>query len=315
MKKFIVSLIAIIMLISCVSFVNAAEVSATLTPSSTKVKRGETFTLKITAECSDGINSFSTSIQYDKDVFELVNKAIPESSSEKWSMQGSAKENEIYIICDSRDKITEDELCVVTFKVKDDAEIGQSIISAGTITIDSDAESDSMNTIDGGEFIIVNVTEGGTLPIGQATLKEIKIEEEPTKTIYSVGEKFSPAGMVVKAIYSDGTEKEIEDYTYSPIGDLSTLSTKITISYTENGVTKTATQKITIKAEQGKDGEEEKKNNTVNNNTNNTTKKDNTVTNNSIADTGLEDNMGILFVIAIVIAISSYIQYRKYKNF
>jgi len=317
LRKVIISLTIVLMIITCTSFVKAAEVSAKLTPSSTTVKKGETFTVTASATCSDGINGFSTTIQYDKNVLELVNGALADSN--KWS-DYSKEENvtgsrEISVLPTTRENITNADLYILTFKVKDDATIGNTIISAGSISIDDSRADDSVNIIDG-ELIAINVTEGGALTIGgQATLERIEIVTSPTKTTYQAGEKFSPSGMVIKAIYSDGTEKEVKDYKYSPSGELSTSSDKITITYTENQVTKTTTQNITVKSSTAnKDGQNNSTNNVINNNTSSNTNKDNTTTNNSIADTGLEDNMGILFVVIAIIGISSYVQYKKYKN-
>lgn len=78
-------------------------------------------------------------------------------------------------------------------------------------------------------------------------LSSISVTTPPTKTAYYIGETFNPAGMVVKANMSNGTNKVVTGYTYAPSGALSKTDTAITISYTENGVTKTTTQAITIR--------------------------------------------------------------------
>ena len=52
--------------------------------------------------------------------------------------------------------------------------------------------------------------------------------------------------MVVTATYSDNNTEAVTGYTYLPNGALATSDTEITISYTENGVTKTTTQAITV---------------------------------------------------------------------
>ncbi len=44
----------------------------------------------------------------------------------------------------------------------------------------------------------------------------IKVTEQPAKTSYVTGQEFDPAGMIVTAIYSDGSEQNISDYTYKP---------------------------------------------------------------------------------------------------
>lgn len=77
-------------------------------------------------------------------------------------------------------------------------------------------------------------------------LTGIAITTPPTKTAYKVGETFDPAGMVVTATYSNGATLTSPSYTFSPAGALTAGDTAITITYTENGVTKTATQAITV---------------------------------------------------------------------
>ena len=80
------------------------------------------------------------------------------------------------------------------------------------------------------------------------TLSSIAVTTAPAKVTYTAGENFVPAGMVVTATYSDGSTEAVTGYTFTPNGALTTDDTSITISYTEGGVTKTATQAITVNA-------------------------------------------------------------------
>ena len=80
------------------------------------------------------------------------------------------------------------------------------------------------------------------------TLSSIAVKTAPTKTTYTAGENFSPAGMVIEATYNDGSKKDVTGYTYTPTGALTTSDTTITISYTEGSVTETCTQAITVNA-------------------------------------------------------------------
>lgn len=78
-------------------------------------------------------------------------------------------------------------------------------------------------------------------------LSSIAITTAPTKTTYTEGETFDPAGMVVTATYSNASTENVTALcTYSPTTALSTSDTEITVSYTENAVEKTATQTITV---------------------------------------------------------------------
>lgn len=84
-------------------------------------------------------------------------------------------------------------------------------------------------------------------------LKSIAITHAPTKTKYSnrSGSNFNTAGMEVTATYMNGIKKVITGYTYSPtnwanVSDSNVGTKNVTISYTEGGITKTATQQITL---------------------------------------------------------------------
>lgn len=77
-------------------------------------------------------------------------------------------------------------------------------------------------------------------------LTKIEITAQPTKKVYEYGDSFQSTGMVVKATYSDGATANVTGYSCSPTL-LSTVGTQtITVSYTENGVTKTATTSVTV---------------------------------------------------------------------
>ena len=94
----------------------------------------------------------------------------------------------------------------------------------------------------------INITVNATPPPVEKNLTNIKITKMPNKTVYNEGEKFDPTGMEVTAIYSDNTRAVITNYTYSPRGSLKTTDKKVTISYTEGNITKTAEINITVNA-------------------------------------------------------------------
>ena len=85
----------------------------------------------------------------------------------------------------------------------------------------------------------------------EKTLTGITIDSAPTKTEYTVGEKFETKGMTIKATYDDSTHAIVTDtskFTVMPEGTLTMTDTKVTVSYAEGGVTKKAEQIITVKA-------------------------------------------------------------------
>ena len=82
-------------------------------------------------------------------------------------------------------------------------------------------------------------------------LDSIAIATPAAKLAYKAGEAFNPAGMVVKANYTNGTVIIAKDivvtgWAVDPSGALEAGRTYVTVQYTENGVTKTARQAVTV---------------------------------------------------------------------
>ena len=82
---------------------------------------------------------------------------------------------------------------------------------------------------------------GSPVPAG-LKLYGIQITTPPDKTTYTAGENFDQSGMVVTALYT----RVVDDYGLSPLDNLKTSDTAVTVSYTENTDTKTAQQPITV---------------------------------------------------------------------
>ncbi len=105
----------------------------------------------------------------------------------------------------------------------------------------------------------VTVTYNGktaAVPVSVTGLKlnQISISRQPNKTSYIVGQVFDPTGIQVTAAYNDRTTADVTDkvaYEGTQFDEV-TDNHYITVSYTENGVTKTAYQKVAVKtAEEG----------------------------------------------------------------
>lgn len=81
-------------------------------------------------------------------------------------------------------------------------------------------------------------------------LDSIAITTEPTKTTYTAGQSFDPAGMVVTGHFVDADDntntkdEAVTGYTITPDGALATTDTQVTITYQG----KTTTQAITVNA-------------------------------------------------------------------
>lgn len=90
-------------------------------------------------------------------------------------------------------------------------------------------------------------TQGGYYyKIVRPVLTGIAITTQPNKTTYAVGGSFDSTGMVVTATYDTGATKKVTGFTFSPQTFSSAGTKTVTISYTENGVTKTATLSVTV---------------------------------------------------------------------
>ena len=85
---------------------------------------------------------------------------------------------------------------------------------------------------------------GSPAPAG-LSLYGIVITAPPQRTSYNPGENFDPTGMVVNALYA----KPITGYSLSPLTNLQKTDIDVTVTYTENGVTKSALQPITVGGE------------------------------------------------------------------
>ncbi len=68
---------------------------------------------------------------------------------------------------------------------------------------------------------------------GAPELIDVQMLMAPDKTEYVVGEKFDTTGMVITAVYSDGTRTEIKDYTIDKTGPLALEDKEVTITYGE----------------------------------------------------------------------------------
>jgi len=128
-----------------------------------------------------------------------------------------------------------------------------------TAAVTSYTVTDGNSLTAGKTSVTISYTEGSvtktctqTITVNAApatkTLDSIAVTTAPTKTTYTAGENFDPAGMVVTATYSDGSTAAVTGYTYAPTAALTTANTTITISYTEGSETKTCTQAITVNA-------------------------------------------------------------------
>ena len=157
-------------------------------------------------------------------------------------------------------------------------------------------------------------------------LTSIEITKAPNKTQYKAGEKFDSTGLQITAKYSDGTTKDITSSITIESTELKAGDSVVEIKYTENGITKSVQQTITVEAAANNNNANNNTNNSNNaanntSNTNNSSTKNNTknTTDNSSAksklpQTGVDSTIMFLIPCLIIIAIVSYSMHKKYKG-
>ena len=84
---------------------------------------------------------------------------------------------------------------------------------------------------------------------GPVTLDSIRVESPPTRVIYGEGDTLVLGGMIIMAVYSDGSEADVTDQvsTLPDVSDELTIEdTHVIVSYSEDGVLKTTSFAITV---------------------------------------------------------------------
>lgn len=126
---------------------------------------------------------------------------------------------------------------------------GQAVLA--TAEVSGYSVSPSVLT-DGTTSVTITYSEGGetctTILAVTVThrLSAIAVTTKPNKLTYEYGDTLATTGMVVTASYSDSQTKVVTDYSCSPT-TFSTIGNQVvTVSYTENGVTQTATFNVTV---------------------------------------------------------------------
>lgn len=126
---------------------------------------------------------------------------------------------------------------------------GQAVLA--TAEVSGYSVSPSVLT-DGTTSVTITYSEGGetcttTLPVTVThRLSAIVVTTKPNKLTYEYGDALATTGMVVTASYSDSQTKTVTGHSCSPT-TFSTIGNQVvTVSYTENGITQTATFNVTV---------------------------------------------------------------------
>ena len=305
MKKSIKIFLIILMLISFATIVNAADVTMSLKPEKEKIEQGSEIKVQLIIKDfgrTGNMNALEGKIVYETE--KLNYKKIEYKNN--WG--GQVTEDGTGMTLNKSGTIEKDEVVAeITYEVKETAELGKTKVALTNINTSTDGDEIEVNNIET-EMEIVKKEEQTPPDAGEKTLTSIEITNLPTKTTYTEGEKFSTAGMKVTAKYSDGTSKEITNYTANPSTALKTTDKKIVISYTEGKETVQNEVEITVKAKSIGDSKDDK--NTVKVTT---IRKDNTVADKEYPKTGAE-RIVLPIILLAVISGTTYIINKKYKK-
>ena len=165
-----------IIILASISF--AATGTVEFKSNTNEVKKGETFTVTLSATSKEGINGIDTKYTYDSDKLELVSENVADSSN--WSNIGASPD--ITIICNSTQSIKNADIYILTFKVKDNVSVGSTIkIEMTDILLDTDAQTDSEVTIPS-KMIEITVKDSSEDDSNENNKDANEVDSEESKT-------------------------------------------------------------------------------------------------------------------------------------
>ena len=309
MKKKIISILSIILFICLICNITyAIETNVALQRDKEKYTGGDVVEISVKVNditLENGIETIIGKVSYNKELYESC--IIEESNS--WEADYNDQNGKI--ILQRNEAIKENHTAfVIKLTIKDNV-VNNDTISFTDINI-ADENTDLFPVNATTSITIENIETGdGEEQEGdpnEKTLTGIEVSSDAIKIEYNAGDKFEKAGLIVKAKYSDGSSKEITDYTIENGDKLTAGQTSVTISYTENGVTKTTTQAIKVVEKNiSNDKKDEDKSDFEE------IKEDETKTENKMPDTGVSSVIGIMVVIAVfgVVCLARYNKYKK----
>ncbi len=238
--------------------INLDKITITQAPSKTEYIEGQTFDregMQVTAHYNDGTTAVVDNYTISPTrALQISDKSITVSYEENGITQTA--EQEITVKAKSLDRIAiENEPTKKNYTEGDTLNTQGLTIRAyynnGTnevITNGFTCSPTTLNTVGTQKITVTyqNKTATFNVTVEARRLTEITITQAPSKTEYIERQTFDRAGMEVTAHYNDETTAVVDNYTISPTEPLTINDKTITVSYTENGITQTATQAITV---------------------------------------------------------------------
>ena len=173
MKKFVISIMTIIFIISMITVVNAANASLELSTSANSVIKGKTFTVTIAGAADNNISALQAKLSYDSNKLSIESKAAGANFND---MSGTS---EIAILSSGSDLSKSATLYTITFKVLDNATEGETTISVTDPTfalVNSNQEQENVKVANDSVTITIKADE--TTAGGEEKPKEEKEPEQ-----------------------------------------------------------------------------------------------------------------------------------------
>lgn len=218
-----------------ITWVQATRLEVTHMPTKTRYLLGETFDstgLIITAYYNDNTSEQVTGYTLSSpDMSTYGNKTVTVTFDEKTVdfsiLVVDISEIEIKTLPTKQEYLVGDTLdsTGLTVLVKYTDGTSETITSGFTVS-----ELDS-SSIGEKEITVTYKNHTAAFKVLVYELQGIRIAHYPEKTYYRVGETFDPTGLVVVALRTDNTEKEITDYTVSGFDSSKAGAKTITVSY------------------------------------------------------------------------------------
>lgn len=218
MKKRILKITTIMIMFTLVyvSIVNALSFTATMTPSSTTVAESTEFTVKIKVSNLDvgtnGINSLSGYLKYDKDIFEIITDSSIDGLN-GWSPVYTADSEKVTITKPTFVK-SEEEVFQVTLKTKSGVS-GKSgkVEFTNIVASNTDAEIQAQNIST--EITVGNVSEnvsnstGNNTTIGLSPSNKTNNTSNTTKNTTNKTNTNNTTNTPISSVVNNSTPNEI----------------------------------------------------------------------------------------------------------
>lgn len=126
----------------------------------------------------------------------------------------------------------------------DDGSVGTVNLTADMLTYNTDKIGNVIVQVKIGK-----VTNSFTVKVVAKELEFLELIAQPEKVVYLVNQKFDATGLIVQAVYNNGTQADVTKQAKVSSVDLSKAGVQsVNVTYTENDVTKSVTFNIDVKS-------------------------------------------------------------------